>query len=203
MRYLSMKVRRSTKVITYRQVDASKLGDYAKIPMRVNIKTTFTLEKLDRGLGGILLKETPVEPYSKDFGVEENAAEYADRFDVTNWAFFMAFDGDAPIGGATVAAKTDNVNMLDGRDDLSVLWDLRVHDNYKGQGIGTKLFAMAVQWSKTMGFKEMKIECQNNNVPACRFYHKQGAVLAKIDEYAYYRDSKYKHEVQLIWYVKL
>ena len=67
-------------MITYRQVDASKLGDYAKIPMRVQIKTIFTLEKLDRCLGGILLKETPVEPYSKDFGVEENAAEYAARF---------------------------------------------------------------------------------------------------------------------------
>ncbi len=27
---------------------------------------------------------------------------------------------------------------------------------------------------------------QNNNVQACKFYQKQGAVLSKIDMYAYY-----------------
>ncbi len=190
-------------MITYRQVDTSYLEEYDTIPMRVQIKTILALEKVDRGLGGILLEETPVKAYMKDFGAEEKAAKYAEQFDLTNWAFFMAYDGDTPVGGATVASRTEKVNMLEGRDDLSVLWDLRVHDEYKGQGIGSKLFAMAVQWSRSRGLTEMKIECQNNNVPACRFYHKQGAVLAKIDEYAYFKDIEYRDEVQLIWYLKL
>lgn len=194
---------RGITVITYRQVDSSCLKQYDKIPMLVHIETILALEKLDRGLGGIILRETPVTGYIKDFGAEEKAAEYGERFDLTNWSFFMAFDGDVPIGGATVASKTEEVNMLDGRDDLTVLWDIRVDDNYKGQGVGTKLFAMAVEWSKSKGFKEMKIECQNNNVAACRFYHKQGAVLAKIDEYAYFKDMAYKKEVQFIWYLDL
>jgi hypothetical protein len=77
------------------------------------------------------LREAPVKAYIKDFGAEEKAAEYAARFDLTNWSFFTAFDGDAPIGGATVASETEKVNMLDDRDDMSVLWDIRVHDNYK------------------------------------------------------------------------
>jgi len=190
-------------MITYRQVDISYLEDYDKIPMRVHIKNILALEKVDRGLGGILLKEKPVHPYMKDFGAEEKATQYPEQFDISNWAFFMAFDGDLPIGGATVACRTKNVNMLEGRDDLSVLWDIRVHDDYKGQGIGTTLFAKAVEWSRTQGLKEMKIECQNNNVAACRFYHKQGAVLAKMDEYAYFQDPKYREEVQLIWYLEL
>ncbi len=33
------------------------------------------------------------------------------------------------------------------------------------------------------------------------FYHKQGAVLSKIDEYAYYREKECREEVQLIWYL--
>ncbi|WP_160166418.1 hypothetical protein [Clostridium sp. Ade.TY] len=49
----------------------------------------------------------------------------------------------------------------------------------------------------------MKIECQNNNVNACKFYNKQGAVLSKIDEYAYYEDIEDRDEVQLIWYLDL
>ena len=93
--------------------------------------------------------------------------------------------------------------MLDGRDDMSVLWDIRVDDRYKRHGVGTKLFNMAVEWSKLNGLKQMKIECQNNNVQACRFYHKHGAVLGKIDEYAYYNDSYVEDEVQLIWYLDL
>nr|WP_318010979.1 GNAT family N-acetyltransferase [Clostridium estertheticum] len=122
---------------------------------------------------------------------------------MTNWAFFMAFDNEFPIGAVTVASKTKNVNMLDGRDDMSVLWDIRVDDRYKRQGVGTKLFTIAVEWSKSNGLKQMKIECQNNNVQACRFYHNHGAILGKIDEYAYYNDIDIEDEVQLLWYLDL
>lgn len=40
---------------------------------------------------------------------------------------------------------------------MSVLWDLRVDDRYKRQGVGTKLFTMAAEWSKLKGLKQMKI----------------------------------------------
>lgn len=46
-----------------------------------------------------------------------------------------------------------------------------------------------------------KIECQNNNVTACRFYRSKGAVLCKIDEYAYYDHKEYRDEAQIIWYL--
>jgi len=190
-------------MITYREIDESYFDKYDKIPMFVHVKSILTLIKVENGLGGILLKETPIEEYIKDLGVYEEATKYADEFDISNWAFFMAFDNELPIGAVTVASKTNEINMLDGRDDMSVLWDIRVDDRYKQQGVGTKLFNMAVDWSKSKGLKQMKIECQNNNVQACRFYHKHGAVLGKIDEYAYYSDIDIKDEVQLIWYLNL
>ena len=40
----------------------------------------------------------------------------------------MAFDGDRPVGGAAVAARTVGINMLTDRDDLAVLWDIRVDE---------------------------------------------------------------------------
>ena len=124
-------------------------------------------------------------------------------FDISNWAFFMAFDNEIPIGAVTIASKTKDVDMLDDREDMSVLWDIRVDDRYKQQGVGTELFKKAVEWSKSNGMKQMKIECQNNNVPACKFYHKHGAVLGKVDEYAYYKDAEIKDEIQFIWYLDL
>ena len=38
----------------------------------------------------------------------------------------------------------------------------------------------------------------DNNVPAVRFYHKQGAVLGAVNEYAYYGNADCEREIQLI-----
>lgn len=190
-------------MITYRQVDSSYFDKYDSIPMLVSVESTLELTPIAGGLGGISLKEVPTEPYMKDLGKYEVASEYQDEFDISNWAFFMAFDGELPVGAVSIATRTPNVNMLDHRDDLAVLWDIRVDTRYKYRGIGTQLFNHAKAWSQSQGLKQMKIECQNNNVPACRFYQKQGATLGRIDAYAYYDDPDTCNEVQLIWYLDI
>lgn len=38
----------------------------------------------------------------------------------------MAFDDEKPIGAVTVVSRTADIRMLDGRDDMTVLWDIRV-----------------------------------------------------------------------------
>lgn len=65
-------------------------------------------------------------------------------------------------------------------------------------GIGRTLLDLGIKWAKKQGLKQMKIECQHNNVPACKFYHKQGVVLSTIDEYAYCQDKYVKNEIQFI-----
>ncbi len=190
-------------MIVCKKVDRTYFPQYDAIPMLVHVSSYYRIEKLNRGLGGFTLVETATEPYTKDMGIFEIASEYEDQFDITNWAVFMAFDREKAVGGATVAARTKEVNMLSGRDDLAVLWDIRVEDDYKRQGIGQALFDTAVKWSKSQGLVQMKIECQNNNVQACRFYHKQGAFLCAVDEYAYFNEPEYRQEVQLIWFLDL
>ena len=192
-------------MITYRQMDRECFPLYDRVPMRVMVKSEFRMEKIDRGLGGFRLTEVPVTPYVKDFcvGDDESVTRWEKRFDITDWAFFMAFDGTKPVGAATVASRTDGVHMLEGREDLAVLWDLRVADDWKGRGIGYRLFHMAADWAGEQGLVQMKIECQNNNVPAVRFYHRQGAMLCGVNEYAYYTEPEYRQEIQLLWYLDL
>lgn len=190
-------------MVTIKQMDASFLKEYDRIPMLVPVKSIYQLEKIDRGLGGILLREVPVTPYVKDLGKYDAVQEYERRFDITNWRFFAAFDSEKAVGASTLVSRTPGVHMLDGREDLCVLWDIRVADSHKGRGIGQRLFDAGADWARKEGFSQMKIECQNNNVPACRFYHKQGAVLAEIHEYAYYGEKDIQDEVQLIWYLDL
>ncbi len=83
------------------------------------------------------------------------------------------------------------------------MWDIRVDDKYKHQGIGQKLFDEAKNVALEKGYKKMIIESQNNNVTACRFYRKQGAILAKIDTKAYCSEPGLENEVQLIWMLEL
>ena len=194
-----------THKIAYKKVDRTCFPQYDMVPMRVHVTSYYKIEKIDRGLGGFRLVETPVEPYIKDFvtGDDETVSRWEQRFDISNWAFFMAFDGERPVGGATIACRTKDVNMLYGRHDLAALWDIRVDDDYKHRGIGQALFDMAVKWSKDQGFTQISIECQNNNLPAVRFYHKQGAVLSVVNEYAYYNEPECRHEAQFIWYLDL
>jgi len=188
---------------SYKRIDCNYFEEYDTIPMRVFVNSQYVLGRINNGLGGIILKEVPVENYIRDFSKHAKATEFSEKFNIKNWVFFMAFDEEKPVGGVTIASRTKEINMLDGRDDMTVLWDIRVCDTYKHQGVGQKLFDLAIAWSRSKGFKQMKIECQNNNVPACKFYHKQGAVLRKIDEYAYINDVDSRFEIQFIWYLDL
>lgn len=192
-------------MIIYKQVDKTYFKQYDSIPMRVNVTSYYMVKKLNRGLGGFMIVETPVEPYVKDFCLceDESVTRWDKQFDISNWAFFMAFDGERPVGAATVASRTEEIKMLAGRNDLAVLWDIRVDGDYKGQGVGQILFDMATNWSREHNLVQMKIECQNNNVPAAKFYHKQGAILSMVDEYAYYNRPEFRHETQFIWYLDL
>jgi len=92
--------------------------------------------------------------------------------------------------------------MLEGRTDLAVLWDIRVSPDRRGKGIGTQLFRRAADWARERGCGELKVETQNINVRACRFYAGQGCRLGAIHRHAY-REEHVAHETMLLWYLDL
>ncbi len=47
--------------------------------------------------------------------------------------------------GAVLAQRTPGVYMLEGRDDLAALWDIRVHPDARRDGIGHMLFEAATR----------------------------------------------------------
>ena len=191
-------------MITYKQVDESCFKAYDEIPMLIHVNSVYAPKAVNGGLGGIVFEEIKVEPYIRDMGLYGSVSDYSKQFDMSNWAVFMAFDGDKAVGGAIAASKTKEIRMLDGRDDLCVLFDLRVDDTCKGMGVGTKLLQMVIEWSRANRLKQVKIESQTNNVPACKFYAKQGAVLRAVNEYAYLDDPYAReYEMQVVWYLDL
>jgi GNAT superfamily N-acetyltransferase len=188
--------------IVIEEIPWDRLDEYASIPITLEVKTILEVELVDGGLGGMNLHEVPVRPYTKDYdGYGELPIDWPKRFDVKNWGFFLARIGDKPVGAATVAFDTTGVFMLEARRDLSVLWDIRICPEARGAGI--PLFRYAANWSRAHACTQMKIETQNVNAPACRFYQRMGARLGEIHRYGYAAVPAVAHEVMLNWYLDL
>ena len=90
--------------------------------------------------------------------------------------------------------------MLEARTDLAVLWDIRVRREYRRSGFGAHLFDKCAEWAKQKGCSRLKIETQDINVPACRFYAAKGCELRGIHHGIYF-DCPY--EVQFLWCLDL
>jgi len=179
------------------------LPEYGQVPIAFAVESRFRLEPVDRGLGGLRLVEEEVEPsWIKDYdAIEgEGPARWARRWDLSNWTVLSAFADQRRLGGAVLSWKTDGVDMLEGRDDLAAVWDIRVHPERRGQGIGTLLFRRAAEWARARDCRQLKVETQNINVPACRFYALQGCVLGAIDRHGY---RELPDEAMLLWYLEL
>lgn len=192
--------------ITVNEMAPSGLDEYARVPIAFRVESEFLIEPLSEGLGGLRLVERAVgHPYVKDCDAYGNSGplSWPRRFDISNWGFFIGYRASQPVGGAAVAFNTPGVHMLGGRKDLAVLWDLRVKPDMRRSGVGTRLFTHAAEWAREHGCKQLKIETQNVNVPACRFYAKQGCDLGEINRYAYIGCPEVAHEVMLIWYMDL
>jgi len=190
---------------------AELLPQYSKIPSTFAVSSFFRVERDQGGLGGIkLIEEKVAQPYTKDYDEEEEdrPLRWARNFDTSQWRFLLALDGDIVVGGAAVAFNTPGIYMLCGGDgqtltDIAALWDIRVSPPHRRRGVGTRLFRRAADWARQQGCKLLKIETQNINVPACRFYGKQGCGLGGIDLYGYRGHYAVEHEVRLIWYLDL
>jgi GNAT superfamily N-acetyltransferase len=174
----------------------AELAEYERVPIAFRVETHFII---DRDFNFI---EEPIEPFIKDYDANESErpTSWPRRFDTSRWGIFAAFDGGLRIGGAAVAWRTPELDMLDGLDDLACLWDLRVCADYRGKGIGHELFTRAVEWARSRNCRRLKIETQNINVPACKFYARQGCELKEQNKNAY---EEALNETQLIWYLDL
>ena len=179
------------------------LTEHGKISIAFAVDRILEVTLADGGLGGMSLTETAVaDPYVKDYdAIEgEGPARWAERFDVSNWGLIVAWLNGARVGGAVIAFRTADLHMLGGRDDVAVLWDIRVAPQHRGAGVGSALFRSAASWAGAQSCRWLKIETQNINAAACRFYQRMGCTLGAIDRFAY---PELPAEVQLLWWKAL
>jgi GNAT superfamily N-acetyltransferase len=179
------------------------LPEYARIPIRFTVDRVLDVTARVDGPGGFVFSERRLDvPYEKDYDAldGEGPLQWPRHFDLSNWALFTARVATRRVGGATVAFDTPELTLLEGRRDLAVLWDIRVSPDARRQGVGSALFKRVEAWAQLHGCQQLKVETQNTNVRACRFYERQGCQLRAIHRAAY---PELPQEIQLLWYKDL
>jgi len=181
----------------------SALAALAHIPIAFTVDRVLDVTAPVSEPGQPVLRERRLSaPYVKDYDAlpGQSPGSWGQRFNVSRWKLIVARTGDRWVGGAVVAGQTAGLDLLDGRSDLAVLWDIRVTPELRGNGVGSALFRSAEAQAAAAGCRQLKIETQNINLPACRFYARHGCVLGGINPSAY---PGLPGEVQLLWYKDL
>lgn len=182
--------------VIIREETFDSVAEYATISIAYEAATKVDLHLVD---GTFSLEERQVTPFRKDYDAlpENDPTWWSRHFDVSRWGILGAFYGGVRCGGAALAYGSPHVDMLEGRADLAVLWDLRVAKDLRGRGVGTLLWRAAEEWARKRGCTELKVETQHDNPAACLFYESRGCDLVAIDRQAY---PEQPDEVQMIWY---
>lgn len=184
-------------------VTADTLRAHGEVSIAFTAASRFRVDIIDGGLGGVRLVEESVDPprlHDYDAIEGESPLSWPSRWDVSGWRLFSAFDGDRRVAGAVVGKHSEGVCFLRGRRDMAGLWDIRVDHDYRRKGVGRAVFQAAADWARAHGCRYLKIETQNVNVAACRFYAAMGARLSGLDRFAY---AGQPDEIELDWLLDL
>lgn len=178
---------------------------YTQVSTEFLVDSALECDLRDRGLGGIALRERPIEsPYRKrEFDPDDVPAGWTASHDLGTWGVFLATDSGKVVGGAAVAPPSRNLVGVENRKDAAWLFDIRVSEDSRRQGVGKALLRRCADWAKSQGFQFLVIETQNRNVPACRFYAASGAELIEIRRFGYAGCPAVAHEAMLIWQLAL
>lgn len=183
------------------ELDPFQLALIGDIPIAFSVTETALVEP--GAAGRAIVGARPVDaPWVKDYDAlpENHPTTWNERFDVANWGLIVARAEGRAIGSVLIALDTPEVEMLEGRRDLAVIWDLRVRPEWRGRGVGSGLVQAADVWARRRGCRELKVETQDIDVPACRLYVARGFSLRQVRPDAY---PECPGETQLLWSKRL
>jgi len=100
-------------------------------------------------------------------------AEFAELIPQPEFAVFLAFDGDAPIGFAQCQLRHDYVEGTDS-SPVGYLEGIFVAASHRHMGYARLLLSACEIWAKQLGCTEFASDCELTNVESLRFHLKTG-----------------------------
>lgn len=108
---------------------------------------------------------------------------------------YGAFSGERMVGALVMERRAWN--------DTLHIEDLEVMPDWRGRGVGRLLMARADEVARGLGVRAISLETQSTNVPAIRFYRRNGYEIDCIDLSLYTNNDAKDGEVALIMKKKL
>jgi len=189
-------------IVNVVQESQPDLVAYASIPIAFDVRDVARIVAGPPPSGGFTIDPHPLAvPWTKDYDADGNGpTTWSSRFDLSRWAVFVARVDGRRVGGAASVFRASDLDMLAGRPDVALLWDIRVTPDARGLGIGSALLAHVEASAGAHGATCLEVETQDINVPACRFYARHRFVLRAVNRGGY---AELPEETQLLWYKRL
>ncbi len=181
-------------MITLRELQAEDIPNLSQIRPTYKSKSILHIERSGEGLEvGWHLTEQPLEiPFDKgsryDFD-EFMQDAIAERFARPDDSYQRVAEYRGKLIGFV------DVELQDW-NNTATLWNLMIDLDYRGQGLGRRLWHRAVDFARQCEVRAILIETQNTNVAACKFYARMGCQLCGVHE-SYYDDGG--GEAALFW----
>ena len=115
---------------------------------------------------------------------------------MSRWIFFAAYRGALRLGGAVLVHDDPAIELLRDGPTCGLLWDLRVAPEWRGVGVGAALLDAVERAAMRNVLRAVRVETQQINVAACRFYQRHGYRLERATAGVY---ERLPDEIQLLW----
>lgn len=190
---MEAKDRECVEMVDIFEVPITMLSHYERIHNGFWVK-----ERVTRFTPTGIETEFVIPPWYKDYDTEEanRPSSVVRQYDASTWTLVIASRNGKWIGGGLSILGCTEYDLAEHRDDIAIVHDFRVSEDERRKGVGRALWASIEKWGATHGATELRVETQDVNVPACRFYRTMGCKLHSIDQAAYGIGCP---ETQLIW----
>jgi len=122
-----------------------------------------------------ILTEILCELYECD-SYNDLLAENKRHFDDAKQVFFLAFDGDMPIGVCHGSLRDEYVNGKEYSGICGYLEAIYVKSSHRLNGVASKLVALCEDWARGNGCQEFLSDCLLDNVDSFEFHLKLGFI---------------------------
>lgn len=179
-----------------RRIGHEELEVYSTIDPSFEVKTIYEVTQENNGIGGLRFVEVDVTPYIKNYDrIQGNSPiEWISSLDLEQAVMFLVRISNRVAGGALlITDRQNNFNLT------ASLWDIRVSPESRRRGIGRSVISHILEYSRSLDCKMVKVETQNTNVNACKFYADSGFYLGTIERFSY-SQPELINEYRLLWY---
>ena len=97
-----------------------------------------------------------------------------------DYKFVSAVIGGKLVGFCSVVVNHD---IVEEQRSILMLWNLRVHPDYRDRGIGSSIMKFIEEYGKSINALLIFLGCDYDNTKAKNFYHK----LGYRDDFAFYK----------------